>query len=210
MSAVGKITSRLIDLLTRVQARLLYSAIEDDEIIEMAGDQVHIYWFSSESPVLGQATVFGTIMLNRQRVSGLTEYAKNYVLLHELGHKNRSPFFKGILYGTVILAALSGLLLIRSVQYGRMVLKGNSVWPLALLLAVATAFILTFLIANNIEELLADLSAIRNVCREKYLQAKEEIAEQRESTLRGRLVVWLLYPKPNTVVKVHELVGEKG
>ncbi|MFC7177642.1 hypothetical protein [Halosegnis marinus] len=180
---------RLRDRLTRAYVDAYYASES-----EALGDG--LYWFESDGDTVGQATPFGTVILNRRAFARLSPATREYVLAHERGHGGRGLLFGGCYWGTFAAWSLAGALFVYS---GLGTLVGGSAVPLA-----APGFLLAtlaFLAVWWLDELRADLAALGTVGEERLRTAHRELRGGRPTAL-ARLV----YPAPATTARVRRLL----
>lgn len=191
----------LRDKATRLYARLYFGPVEAVQEYETRnGDSVPVFWFSDDSSTFGQATVFRTVILNRPKMSALSDRAREYVVQHELGHLRRRPVRTGIFWGLIGLCFALSLLafgiLLALVRSG-----GSPTLALGFGLGLASS-VLTFVLASRIEETGAELFALRRLGESEFLASKREIRTPREGSVFASLFVALMYPSPESVVKI--------
>lgn len=196
--------SKAQDRLTRLHARVYHGPIESvSSFTGEEGDKV--YWFSGESPAFGQATLVGTIILNESRIQELSETAANLVYQHEKGHLVRRPEFRGLFIGMLVICAYASYHLFKSLLYLPQVLNGAPITPFVTLAGVSASLIGLFMIAFWLEELTADLHAIKELGESEFVEAYEVISEKSDNSVTTKLIVEVLYPSVPTVVKAHRM-----
>lgn len=201
------IIDRLIDttqgLFTRGYARIVYGPVEGPEPIETSKGKRDVYWFSSDSLTLGQFTLVGTMLLNRSRIEDLSEEARTAVIEHEVGHAMRTPIFKGIFFGAVILGLLGAYGVFHALFYSMFIPFGYPLEPIFGVLIVSLSLLTLGILAVKTEELAAELHVFDSLTVEEYLKAKDELRSQGSDSKLNRLLLALQYPKPETVVTAH-------
>lgn len=190
---------------TRLYARVYFGPVEAVQEYETrTGDSVPVFWFSDDSSTFGQATVFRTVILNRPKMSALSDRAREYVVQHELGHLERRPVRTGIFWGLIGLCFLLSWM-----AFGALVALLRSGFSPALAVGfglVLSSSVLSFVLASRIEETAAELFALRRLGEAEFLASKREIRPPREGSAFASLFVVLVYPRPETVVKIDRLV----
>lgn len=191
MVQLGRLGFALRDRLTRAYVVAYYSAVVGIGLPDGADE---VYWFEDGGETLGQATPFGTVILNRTAFARLSADAREYVLEHERGHLGRGLAFGSLYWGTFACWSLAGALAVYSAGLS---LAGTPTpelggAPLWFLLAT-----LCFLGIWWLDELRAEYAALAAVGRERFLAAHRE--------LRGsspRRLSRLVYPAPATTIRV--------
>lgn len=206
MQAVEGPLDTFRDRFTRAFARFYHGPIESVESFNGYTSDDDIYWFDSDSAVFGQATPVGTIILNKQRISEVSDEAAELIYRHEQGHIDRLPVFRGLFYGMVLNGAFGIYFLLKSLGYSLLIPFGMPVESVGLLTAVSLLMILAFVVTVRLEELAADLHALREVGEEEFLGTYDEISDESTDTLHNKIITMLLYPRLNNVVRVHRLL----
>lgn len=183
------LAARVCDRLTRAYVDTYYASES-----EALGDGV--YWFESDGDTVGQATPFGTVILNRRAFAHLSPPTREYVLAHERGHGNRGLLFGGLYWGTFGAWSFAGALFVYSAVG---TLGGWSVGVAASAFLIAT---LAFLGVWWLDELRADLAALGAVGPATLRAAHDELRGGRRSAL-ARVV----YPVPGTTLWVRRLLS---
>lgn len=202
-SAVNKFRDRF----TRVFARFYYGPIESVNTFNEYTSEEEVYWFDSESAVFGQATPVGTIILNKRKMQNLSDEAAELVYRHEQGHLDRRPVFRGLFYGMVLIGVLGIYYLFKSLHYSFLIPFGVPVESVGLLGSVSLSMILAFVVTVRVEELAAELHALKELGEEGFRDAHDEISETGDTTLHNQIIKILLYPRLNNVVRVHKLLN---
>lgn len=204
----------IVDRGTRAFAWVSRSAVEDTGTVTLSdGEDVDVYWFSSKTAKLGQATVFNTILLNRTYFERLTPIARELILRHELGHANRRPSLSGVLYGMVSICAIGVLMLGGA---GILAVSGEPVMSVTQSAGYGAACIGLFLITNRIEETTADLEALRVLGEDAFIDGYQQIddvadkVDGAEPSLFSRILRRLCYTHPETVVRLNRLLERAG
>jgi Zn-dependent protease with chaperone function len=169
-------------------------------------DDQDVYWFESDSAAFGQTTPVGTIILNKQRMDTLSDEAAELVYQHEQGHLNRLPVFRGLFWGLVLNGAIGIYYFLQSLGYSLLIPFGVPVEQVAMLAGVSLIFIVVMAGAARLEELAADLYALRSLGEEEFLTAYDEISEESSDSLHVRVVNQIQYTDPENVVKFHRLL----
>jgi Zn-dependent protease with chaperone function len=206
MQATEQAVSVFRDRFTRLFARVYHGPVESVGSFNGHSSEDDVYWFSSDSAAFGQATPVGTIILNKDRMENLSDEAAELVYRHERGHLDRLPVFRGLFFGMVFNGVLGIYYLLKSLGYSLLIPFGVPVEPVALLAGVSLLMIVLFVATVRLEELAADLHAIREIGEKEFLDAYDEISEESSKSLHNRVVTALLYPKLGTVVRVHRLL----
>jgi len=169
-------------------------------------DEEDVYWFESDSAAFGQATPVGTIILNKNRVEDLSHEAAELVYRHEQGHLNRLPVLRGLFWGMVLNGAFGIYFLLKSLGYSLLIPFGFPVEPVAVVGGVSVLMILALVVTVRLEELAADLHALQELGEKEFLDAYDEISDKGSDSLHNRILVTLLYPQLNNVVRVNRLL----
>jgi Zn-dependent protease with chaperone function len=190
---------------TRLYARVYFGPVEAVQEYETrTGDSVPVFWFSDDSSMFGQATVFRTVILNRSKMSALSDRAREYVVQHELGHLKRRPIGKGVFWGLLVACFV---LFLQALEVLLTLLRSGFSTPLALGFgAVVLSSLLSFVLASRLEETAAELFALRQLGEAEFLASKREIRHPVGESVFERLFVALVYPNPERVVKLDRLV----
>lgn len=210
MQTVDQAVSKFQDHFTRAFAKFYHSQIEDVGSFNGYTSEEDVYWFDSNSATFGQATPVGTIILNKQRMDGLSDEAAELVYRHEKGHVNRLPVFKGLFYGMLFNGAVGVYYLLKSLGYTLLIPFGMPAEPIGVILGVSLLMLFAFLLTARLEELAADLHALRDIGEEEFLDAYDEISKEASNALHIRLIKALIYPRLNNVIRVHRLLKWAG
>lgn len=204
----------VVDRGTRAFARVFRSAVEDTgEFILPDEESVDVYWFSSESVMLGQVTVFNTILLNRWYFDRLTPEAQNVIVRHELGHANRRPELRVAFFGMVWIAAVG----IYALAGAGLLLAFDQ--PLSTVTSIGgygAGCVSSFLLVNRIEETTADLQALRALGEDAFIEGHQDISDlvddmdDVDPSFVTRTWQRLCYPRPETVVRLNRLLERVG
>lgn len=191
------------DKFTRFWAWFYYNPIEDvDEISTWCGE-TPVYQFSSDSNMLAQATFVNTIIINEQKLSSISDFARKVIVEHEIGHLKRRPSPKGLLIGLIIWIA-AGLLLMGLA--GLMALLVPYGFPIETVLEVSLVSIAMLsigVVGFRLEEIAADFHVLEHISYDEYLSVHEEIGETVEPSLMDSIVTKLLYTNPETIIRLH-------
>lgn len=190
---------------TRLYTRLYFepvTAVQEYETRE--NDLIPVFWFSDDSPMFGQVTLFRTIILNEAQMAAVSDRAREYVVQHELGHLERGPIRKAVFWGLVGLCfALSWMAFVGAFT---LVQSGFSAMDVLVLGLVILSSLLTFVLASRIDETAAELFALRRLGKGPFLKSKREIRTPSEESVFMRAFLRLMYPRPGTVVYINESV----
>lgn len=207
MQAVERAKTRFQDRFTRAFARFYHGPIQSVGSFNGHTSDDDVYWFDSDSAAYGQVTPVGTIILNKQRIENLSDEAAELIYRHEQGHLNRLPVFKGLFYGMVLNGALGIYYLLKSLGYSLLIPFGMPAEPVGLLAGVSLLLILVFVVTVRLEELAADLHALRELGEEEFMNAYDEISETGSDTLFNQIITALLYPRLNNVVRIKRFLS---
>lgn len=197
--------SRLKEGLTKRFTSFYHSPITGEGTVSTNSGTHHVYWFSGGSSAIGQATPFGTIVLNKARLDTLSETARKVVVEHEVGHTIRRPEFRGAYWG-MFLWMLMGVVFLYEQAIALLQNPGSfEIQSLIGSTAVVVILVGGFVVANKLEEIAADLHALKHVSEEDYLATWHEIVEQRDPSFMWRIVSPLMYTQPETIVRLHRL-----
>lgn len=197
------------DKFTRFWAWLYYNPVEEvDEISTWSGDRT-VYQFSSDSILLGQATLANTILLNQKRLSSLSGFTQKVVVEHEVGHLERSDSLRGLLIGLVFwlaagllgIALTAGLIIL--VPFGFPI--ESVIKPAVLSIALISVAVLGF----RLEEMAADFHVLQYISYDEYRTVKEEIAEINDASGVGTYLTNLFYAHPETVIQIHKFIEQR-
>jgi len=199
---------------TRLFAWAFRSAVEDaSEFTFSNGDSTEVYWYSSRSEILGQATIFKTILLNRTYFKRLTPTAKELIVRHELGHANRRPSLRGILLGMAMACAIG----IYMVGWGSILAaSGQSMTSIIGLVSYGAVLIGLFIVTNRVEETTADLEALRVLGEDAFIDGYQEISDVTDEVNHGdsspfsKAWMRLCYTHPENVVRLNRLLERVG
>ncbi len=205
-----KDVSIVSDIVTRIFVLLSYrTSIESVGNYEKDGQSTAVYWISTDSDMLAQATLLGlpgTIIANKRRLSGADPVDIQVVMEHELGHLSVNPIFKGIYIGSLINFAV-GLYLIwhivGAVLSSPTAIINETIVSGAL---VGLLLIVLFGISVRLDEIHAELCAVREVGEEEYLKVKEKDFGETELSILSKIRMKIMYPKPRNVVRLHNLI----
>lgn len=196
------------DWFTKLWIRFYRGSFLSVERFDKDEPSSEVYWFDGDGTTLGQATLVGTIILNKPVLEELSDQAAELVYRHERGHFGRHPVFRGLFVLAFILGVLGPYYFLKSLAFWVLVPFGFPVTPVALLTGAAVVMMVTFLVAFWFEELAADLHALRTLGEDAFLTGYDEIRSGGGSNLWGRIQVTLLYPSAKTVVKVNRFLEE--
>lgn len=210
MQVVERAKTRFQDRFARVFARIYHEPMQSVESFNGCASTDGVYWFDSDSAVFGQAAPVGTILLNKQRLEELSNEAAELIYRHEQGHLDRLPVFKGLFYGMVSNGVFGIYYLLKSLGYSSLIPFGMPAKPIGLLAGVSLLLILASVVAVRLEELAADLHALRELGEEEFMTAYDEVSEASSNTLHNRIITALLYPRLNNVVRTQRLLDWAG
>lgn len=206
MQIVERALDKFRNLFTRAFVRFYHGPVESVGSFNGYSEEEDVYWFDSNSAVLGQATPVGTIVLNKQRIERLSDEAAELVYRHEQGHLNRLPVFRGLFWGMVLNGAFGIYYFLQGLGYSLLIPFGVPVKPVAMLTGVSLMFILLMAVATRLEELAADLHALQSLGEERFLEAYAEITDESNDSLHVRIVNWIQYTDPENVVKINRFL----
>lgn len=192
--------------LTRAQLSLLgrkFLRVQDYNLPN--NSVVRAFVYEKHELFLGQATLFGTIVLN----SKVDEYSKNatdYLLLHEQGHQRVNPGIT-LAWLMMVFAAMTLILFgffFLMAAFSMLVLK----WSFALF---PLAFITLFFgmggvsILQHLSEGQAEYHAIKVLKPENFLAAKKEIKDKYtyQPKLWEKIWVRMSYPKASWIIALY-------
>jgi len=206
MQTIERASDKFRDWFTRTFVRLYHGPVESVGSFNGYSDEDDVYWFDSDSAAFGQATPVGTIILNKQRMESLSDEAAELVYQHEQGHLNRLPVFRGLFWGMVLNGAIGIYYFLQSLGYSLLIPFGVPVKPVVMLVGVSLMLIFLMAVAARLEELAADLHALRSLGEEKFLRAHAEISNEGSDSLHVQIVNHIQYFDPEYVVKVHRFL----
>lgn len=209
----------LADRLTRGYARLLDSdGVVDETVYRARGEAHRVYWVDAARwPIGGQYTPFGTLVLNANRLDGLSPESVDYVFLHEVGHGQRPLVGTVAAYVVRIVVTLSALLGVPWLgrRWFRAVSTTSS--PAAAVEAskrfsVGGLVLLTGLVVVSwVDEGAAELFAVSKLGAESYRPRREEFVDGADDGVVVRSLRRLLYPPPRLVIAVADRSdGKRG
>jgi hypothetical protein len=178
----------------------------DNETYTYSNIKEDVYWFSSRSSLVGQATPFNTITLNDYHLSNLPDFVTDYVFLHEVGH-TRLPFPLRLIF--YILALPLGFLAVSVVVSIPILpvsvyLDTGSIQ--AMLNALLASFIflvigvLPFVVIVRLDEIHAELFAINRGGEALYRSSHDAIRTYRSGSLRNRIRKGVFYPSTKFIL----------
>ncbi len=150
-----------------------------------------VFLFTSNFEWLAQTTIFNTLIMQDILFKKYSELVRNRVFLHELGHK-RVPWILSILYFfAILLLFILGCFFLLEIK----IIK-------------SFMFFSIFILFFRISEINAELFAISNLGKEKFIESLEELSKKRETDKVlykvYYLIIKLLYPSHKTVLYVHK------
>jgi len=200
--------STLKTWLTRIYSRLGFGKIEDIQSHSTHGLTETVYWFESDSKMLGHCTPFNTILMNRKPMQKLSEDVSNYVFLHELGHTQPHFLLRMFFYLLMIpigLFALFSPFVAIGQTVGTLIRTGSLYLTAVNLVAGITVVLIAvipFSVLSWIDEGYAELFYLNRVGEQEYLQVSEEISETADRSRLRRIFHKLRYPPPRFVIWV--------
>jgi len=191
---------------TQQWVRLYYSLplSGPDEYQLSTGEEITVYRFSDDSPVFAQNTLFNTIILNEDCLSDLSEEARELVIQHELGHNRRSPIFRGVWLGLLLSSALILYFILD------LLLAGFSLEAMSSLGALLIVVSASFVVANRVEETMADLRAVHYLREDTFLEAYNEINSGGRSSYLDTALRTLFYTRSKTTVSLYRYLRVRG
>ena len=126
---------------------------------------------------------------------------------HEQGHLNRLPVLRGLFWGMVLNGAVGIYYLLKSLGYSLLIPFGVPVQPVAIVAGVSLLMILALVVTIRLEELAADLHALRELGQEEFLNAYDEISDKGSDSLHNRVLVALLYPRLSNVIRANRFLN---
>lgn len=185
--------------------RILYGPMKKDTY-EAHGESETVYWIDSEDHIAGWCTPVGTIVLNEGRLANCSVETRDYVFLHELGHKHRHPLLHAIFYAIAIPGAAFALASVMTlVSLAALYFQGVVTNPWAFVGVLAT-FVLSIAVISGIsklEELAAEVFSVNRIGEEAYVEAWDELEEKSAGGLIVAAKKKLLYPGKGAVCKVY-------
>jgi hypothetical protein len=171
------------------------------------GETVSVYWFSRESSLLGQVTPFNTVLLNKTILSQVSRTTKEYVMRHELSHRDRNPIFRGLWLG-LILTGIIGI--VAALLFVLALMTGVPLYELTELGLFSVLTVASGILANRGEETLAELEALHAVGVDDFRDARQEVESVVDSTILTRVLGKLFYPPPDQTVHLYRLLCHIG
>jgi len=97
--------------------------------------------------------------------------------------------------------------LLKSLGYSLLIPFGVPVQPVAIVAGVSLLMILALVVTIRLEELAADLHALRELGQEEFLNAYDEISDKGSDSLHNRVLVALLYPRLSNVIRANRFLN---
>ncbi|MFC7131646.1 MULTISPECIES: hypothetical protein [Salinibaculum] len=195
--------ARYRDWWTRLFVRFVHGGVEKVDRISTSNGEQTVYYFSSDSAIIGQKTWGAeTILLNKPQFEHLPDLSAERTVEHEVGHLNRHSIWNGIFWGSVVSLAfgiVSFLLLLTLSVIHKFPILG---YPRLLL--IISGMVVVGLFALKMNELLAELYVLDQLSEEEYLKAEEEMPVY-DVSKKAAIAAEIVYPSPETVVKVHRI-----
>lgn len=193
--------------LTKMYLEYLRGSFVRCENFEVEGVQERVFWFSDDSNFAGQTTLFNTIALNEEKLGDYSGNVRDYVFLHEYGHK-LVPFPLRLLYFVLLFACAPAFIFaatgVVGIFLGALVRSGSIqfavIYSLPTLIAACFFGFVTFVVFR-VDEMWAENFALSRLGEERFLSSHEE-RERSQGSRFMRLYSWFVYPKPETVVRV--------
>lgn len=198
--------------LTRGYARTLdFEGVTEEATYRVGSIERKVYWVNAEDwKLAGQYTPFGTILLNKTKLEGVSQEVKDYVFLHEVGHASLprplSLLSLSVRLPVTALAVL-GIPFLMFRWLASVVLNPT---PRYAILSFVGYLILCLLILvlftgpSWLEEGHAELYAVDRVGKETYRRCHKEVRQRSERGLFRRVLHRLVYPPPRLVLWAHE------
>ena len=203
-----QLTEWLQDKATRAFTRFYHESVEEiEERVLENEDTVKVYWFSSDSALFGQATPFGTIILNRTRVDDLSTSTQELVLQHELSHIQRGSVARGIFYGMVFWGVLG---ILSALTFTGLLVAGAPLAALTDLGAFSALSIAIFVVTNRLEETTADLHALQAAGEDDFIAGYREVSAVSDDSIGTVILRALFYTRPERTVRLHRLLRHIG
>jgi hypothetical protein len=197
--------------LTKQYLRLAGSKFVRLDVITIPGEkeQEVVVFSSDKSPLLGQATLFRTTILN-ETVFG-KERLLNYVVLHETGH--RKQWYGYFIYPLLIVCVL--------VSFGFLL---GALWSLlASMIFLNPSFLLSMLIGLLFAaltlailgifswalEINAEFYAIGKLGLQGYLDALADAPKPQKRSLYLKAVILLTHPPSSVVIWIYQRLHKK-
>lgn len=168
--------------------------------LELLDQPVKVYEFNKEGVVPAQTTAFNTIVWNDAIMETQSEEVKRLALYHERSHQDRNPVYKGILWGSVILAATGAAFSLLSLGYS--LVFGISLSNFGPVLGQSGIFIGVFALLFRIEETKADYDALCEMGEERFKEAYRAFAYDDGPSILSSLFGQILYTDPKHVIQI--------
>jgi len=202
--------------LTRGYVRTLdFGGVSREETYRASGEERQVFWVDAEKwPAAGQCTLFGTIVLNEDRLGDVPDKVVDYVFLHEVGH-TKPPTILNLL--SILVRIPLGFLAIFGVPVliGRwlgFVLSAPDLDQFTMFSVATVIGILLILVPLVViwwlDEGYADLFVVSKIGTHAYRHRYDKMNDHADRGLIGRFIRWLLYPDSDHVVWVANRRGD--
>lgn len=207
----------LADRLTRGYARLLdEDGVVDETVYGTHGETHRVYWIDADRwPIGGQYTPFGTVVLNANRLDGLSAETVDYVFLHEIGHGKRplvATVFAYVVRIALTLVAVLGLPVLGR-QWLRSVSTASSsaeaIGSSSRLSVGGLGLIAGVVIVSWLDEGSAEVFAVSKLGAESYRRRRQAFVDGADAGFVFRGLRRLVYPPPRLVIAVAEYLNRK-
>jgi Zn-dependent protease with chaperone function len=197
---------------TCLYARLTLGTIQEVSEFSVAGVSREVYWFDSGSRKGGHTTPFNTVTMNRQLLEDLSDSARDYVFIHEVGHSKVGFPFNVLMYAllipTLVMAMFSPF--VAAATIFDTWISTNSFYS-TITAAIAGIVIVIFFTGlfttiSWLSEGHAELYAVRKLGKEEYLQISEEIKEYADRSRIRKVRHRVKYPPPRLVTWFSEKI----
>lgn len=177
---------------------------KEPKSLELLGEPVEVFPAESNNPYFAQVTPAGTIVWNQKKLDELSEVTQRCVLRHELSHKQRHSFFKGLLYGTSLWFA-AGLVIL---TFGlTLLLGGQPVVTVAPIFFVGCVLMGVFVAAVRLDETLAEYDALQYLGEDEFVKAHQEISETSNTGMIVRAWTRLAYPRVDQTIALYRIIN---
>lgn len=209
MQKFSSIKAYVLEKITALWVYLIHRSRVEKDVLETWSGTQDVYWFSSDARVLGQATLFGTIILNRKRLDECDREDLMQVAEHEVGHKIRNPIAKGIFYGLALIwLPIGTVFLMIAFGYAMIVPLGGPFEPVRILVVSAIPLIGIGLAAWRTEEIIADFHVLKFRTYDEYLGTYQNLRSEDNSSIFTATLFRLVYTKPENIVRLHQFLTQ--